>query len=269
MKKLKPLESIFKKRKYSTIDEIPEFLRKTIHLTTGENISHRAKIPANSTKILPAILTKKQTVVGDLIPYTSWGSSLANLLTRDSWNKLRWPLITAHNNVCELCGNRLNSLEVHEVWSYAFPPAAVMKKASSEIVFGTQTLDGLLALCSDCHRCFHLGRERSQGTLDITLKRLAALNNWTDLEIDDYYNTVLSRWEITSKIHWNLDLSTLEHPDGFLSIKSPWEIHPKVGQGRMLTRNSDFGDTNLTILLNTDWKIEGTDEIQKAIALAS
>jgi hypothetical protein len=263
--KIKPLEKMFKKNPYESWDQIPYFLTKNLHSMDGNPINLNVALKRTPKTDAPALLSARKVVVGDLIPYTSWGSSLANLLTRESWNKLRRPLISAHNNVCELCGSRLNSLDVHEVWSYTFPKATQKRKQETQTPFGIQTLEGLMAICNDCHRCFHLGRELSMGTLDETLQRLSALNNWATHEINHYYDTIAKRWELTSQINWHLDLGILNHPDGHLEVKTPWEIHPKDGSKRLLTKQSEFGGANLTALLNADWRLEGSALIMPAI----
>src|SRR3546814_17266667 len=54
--------------------------------------------------------------VVDLIPETSWCSSLANMLSTRSWKLLR-DVVIARVGGCEDCGSRANT-ECHELWSY-------------------------------------------------------------------------------------------------------------------------------------------------------
>lgn len=49
---------------------------------------------------------------------SSWGSSLANLLTKPSWDAVRFPLIRARDNTCQLCEVRHGSMECHDIWAY-------------------------------------------------------------------------------------------------------------------------------------------------------
>jgi hypothetical protein len=268
MSKMKPLDGIFKKRSYESWDQIPSSLTKNLHDLSGTPIPLSIALKRTIKTGAPALLSARKVVVGDLIPFTSWGSSLANLLTRESWNMLRRPIISGHHNVCELCGSRLNSLDVHEVWSYDFPKAIKESKRKKTTRFGIQKLEGLMAICNDCHRCFHLGREKSQGTLPETLQRLAALNNWTTQEVSTYYDTIINRWEMTSSVNWLLDLGILDHPDGHLTVSTPWKIHPEDGLDCLITKPSDFGEPSLTVLLNTAWKFASESRVRQPLSIS-
>ncbi|MFK4132235.1 hypothetical protein ACI2KR_08070 [Pseudomonas luteola] len=248
------LTKVFQKRRLQDWANLSPCFSHVIHDLNGQPIPRSEKLPSRTNSLLPALLDPKRVVTGDLIPFSSWGSSLANLLTRQSWNALRHPLINAHHHVCELCGDKRSSLDVHEIWEYSYPPASEMKKTSQKAIFGIQKLKGLMAICNECHRCFHLGRELAQGTLGQTLERLAALNNWTGTEVDSYHATIEQRWEEANKLYWLLDLSDVAHPDGGLTVATPWALHPK--DARFITRPSQFGNTNLTMLLETPWRFE-------------
>lgn len=250
MKKTQPLSKLFKRNKIKTWNDVSPLFGNVFHdfdaniVTRGQKLSGEYK---KSGK-LPVVLDNTATSLGDLIPYTSWGSSLSNMLTRDSWNALRVPLIRGHCNVCELCGIRLNSLEVHELWSFE-PPKKVPK---GMMAFGIQRLDRLLALCPDCHRCFHLGRETSKGTIETTLLRLGGINNWSPTEVKAYSDELFRRWEQNSKINWVLDLANISHPDGFITVNNRWSRHPEHPE--MLTAPSQFGSDNITQILNCEWR---------------
>lgn len=211
---------MFSKNVIRSWDELPKELGDAFHDLNG-NLIRRGDVGRPDIELLPRVLTNSKVVVGDLIPQTSWGASLANMLTKGSWDALRKPLIARHNNVCELCGGRFDSLDVHEVWSYNRPTAEQVKSSALDggSFFGTQLLDGLMAICKDCHRCFHLGREKVNGTLGQTLSRLALLNNWSTEEVDNYYSIIGERWEANSDFFWQLDLANIDHPDGGVTIK--------------------------------------------------
>lgn len=248
----KPLSKLFKRNKCRSWNEIPASFGDHFHDFDGNPIIRGKRIPAElkAAGKLPAILDNSRTVTGDLIPHTSWGSSLANMLTRTSWNSLRFPLIHAHKNVCELCGIRLNSLDVHEIWSFQ-PPKGRKKKGEHQ--FGIQKLEGLVAVCSDCHRCFHLGRETAMGTIDQTLTRLRGINNWSAIEIKEYADAVFTRWTNHSEYQWALDLSLIAE-QGPLVINQKWSTHPE--HPGLLTTSNDFGSDNLTQILNCPWIFE-------------
>lgn len=139
---------------------------------------------------LPNVLHPNKLVIGDLIPRTSWGASLANLLSKTSWDKLRHPLIDQCGRACQLCGDgTLRSYDVHEIWSYQMPTPQEIKQAYAQgsLAFGVQTLEGLMMLCPKCHACFHLGLANAKGRLGTVLSRLKVLNNWTGQQLGLYH----------------------------------------------------------------------------------
>jgi hypothetical protein len=171
----KPLSSLFQRTPIKKWDDVHEMFGDVFFDLDGNKIQRGQNLGSDRAR-RPAVINNERTVVGDLIPSTSWGSSLANLLTKQSWDCLRIPLIQKNHSVCELCGKSFNTLDVHEVWNYEFPPENEWEQRNESTVFGTQKLAGLMAICRDCHRCFHLGMAKVDGVLEPTLKRLAALN---------------------------------------------------------------------------------------------
>lgn len=127
----------------------------------------------------------------DLIPASSWFASLANLLSRDSWQSLRLPLVDHHEG-CQDCGHG-SRLEAHEAWSY-------------DESQGIQTLDGILVLCRFCHETRHLGRARAMGRFDEVFGRLCRINRIMPEERGSYLHRVSSLWEMRSRIAWELRL---------------------------------------------------------------
>ena len=249
-----PLEALFSRREVGNWNDIAVCFGDTFYDLDGTPFERGRAIDTRQGSRLPALLDNKRTVVGDLIPDTSWGASLANILTHTSWNKLREPLIAKNHHVCELCGNRHVRLDVHEIWSYRFPPADEMAFQSSEVaVFGTQTLQGLMTVCTECHECFHLGRANTVGRLGEALERLRMLNHWGTEEMDRYYKEVGRRWEEASAIYWMLDFSQLKHPDGGLTIAGPWYCDEDAPA--FLRAPSKFGGDSLTAILNIRWKL--------------
>ncbi len=259
---LPPLESIFKKNPISRWSELNPEVGDVFYALDGSLIRRGDKtLPA--LEFRPAILANSKVVVGDLIPSTSWGANLANMLTWESWDALRKPLIAKNNNVCELCGSKYKSLDVHEKWLYNAPLKEQVESAERErqTFFGTQVLYGLMTLCRHCHRCFHLGREKINGTLDESLERIAILNNWGAGEVREYYNMIGDRWTYNSAFKWRLDLRQINHPDGGVTIKKEWKLY-KEGS-RVLVAKTQWSDEHATILLNVPWRFEGESEFRK------
>lgn len=129
--------------------------------------------------------------VVDLIPSTSWFSSLANLLAPGAWHRIRKEVIERDVS-CRECGSRW-SLEVHELWDYSQPN-------------GVQTLTGFELLCSRCHETRHLGLASVRGRFEQVFQRLAMLNRLGESELAPYHRAVIDLYELRSSRNWTLNL---------------------------------------------------------------
>lgn len=164
----------------------------------GEHLPRVAK-----ASIVPNII--------DLIPESSWGASLANILTSKSWGDLRDASISIAEG-CEDCGSRVK-LECHELWSY-------------DEESGVQTLEALRSLCSLCHETYHLGLASSKGRFERAFDRLALINRITYEERAGYRAAIYDKHAIRSDIEWVLDLSLITGKD--LRLKSHFDL---IGMG--------------------------------------
>ncbi len=154
----------------------------------------------------------------DLIPMSSWGSSLANLLTKASWDSVRLPVLRTAG-ACQVCTEATAPLECHEIWSYALPPEDAVPGT-----VGVQRLLGLAALCEDCHAMFHMGRARVIGTFTFVKQRLMRVNEWSQAEFMAYE---IEQEELAAKrsaVSWALDVSRLAGGPP-LVVKSSWSLH--------------------------------------------
>jgi hypothetical protein len=249
-----PLSSLFQRTPLKGWQDVHPMFGDRFFDLDGNRIERGQQFNPAAAR-LPAVISNAKTVVGDLIPSSSWGSSLANLLTKKSWDGLRLPLIQTNHNICELCGHRFGTLDAHEIWTYHFPPEHEWEQRNSAWIFGTQKLEGLMAICSPCHRCFHLGKADVDGVLDRTLNRLAALNCWHGTTIERYRDTLSARYDLTNQICWALDLSWVRHPDGGITVRRPWKSHEE--DARLLTAPNKFTGESVTALLEVPWKFVG------------
>jgi len=176
----------------------------------------------------------------DLIPSTSWGGSLANLLTASSWDKLRQPALSRTNGVCVVCGlagGNGKAVHCHEVWEYHLPLAGEI---------GAQKLVGILPVCKLCHEMFHLGRAAMEGRLDRALSRLAWANRWSAAEVDACHRYAGTKWRERSQRLWTLDLSMLG-AEAKLSLKGGATGVRVDGEGNLRYESSQgAGVTRLT-----------------------
>lgn len=148
----------------------------------------------------------------DLIPETSWGASLANILTTSAWAQMRDQVIRDAGG-CEDCGYG-DKLECHELWSY-------------DEVTGVQTLRGLRSVCSLCHETYHLGLASVHNRYGLAIARLALINRINKREVADFEEAIFSKFLQRSELEWALDLSLLAGRR--LSIKTKFsQIGPNV-----------------------------------------
>jgi len=183
----------------------------------------------------------------DLIPMSSWGSSLANLLTRASWDSIRQPVLRA-TNACRVCCDLTAPLECHEIWSYALPPPDAVPGT-----VGVQRLLGLAALCEDCHAMFHMGRARVIGTFQLVKQRLMRVNQWSQAEFTAYEVEQEELGEKRSAVSWALDVSHLAGCPR-LVIKSTWSLH---AEGYLVGPVVYHDDPGFSVILGASYCVGG------------
>ncbi len=182
---------------------------------------------------------------GELIPATSWGSNLHNLLSRKDWDRLRIETFASAGRRCEVCGSSSN-LECHELWKYYEP----ILRYPDDVKIGVQHLQGLIALCTECHEAHHLGFANTQDRLAKALEHIAMVNHWGTEEIKEYYKYISTAWERRNQFFWMLDLSFLRQDVIFIQKK--WRldednfINAKTARGMSITK-----------LLAVAWQYEG------------
>ncbi len=179
----------------------------------------------------------------DMIPQSSFGASLANMLTDSDWERIRQPTIDEAGGLCRICGEKgrrqSRKVDCHEIWSYLGP--------DEPDHWGVQRLEGLIAVCEPCHLMFHLGFANATDRYGIAIERIRAVNRWTQPEAERYGHLLGQSWIERSKRPWALDLSSLAGA-GPLRISSGWDL----SDDGVLTRQTQHG-TAVTVLLGVDW----------------
>jgi hypothetical protein len=184
-------------------------------------------------------------MLGDLIPVTSFGSNLANLLTRSCWNELRQKTFQMTGFRCEICGTP-QSLECHELWDYYEPlPEYLERKAC-----GVQRLVKLLALCTECHETHHLGLANMRDRSEIVEERLRLYNRWSQDELEDYCQFLNKRSERRSQCNWVLDVSCVAGKQ--LVLDDRWQL----GEDNFYVHNTHTGLTS-TMIFGASWSHRG------------
>lgn len=209
-------------------------------------------------RVLPYVARRAiQPRLADLIPQTSWGANLCNMLTAASWDALRQGAFALTGSRCEICGVR-QGLECHEEWEY-HEPNGLEKVPEGYMALGVQRLVRLMPLCDDCHETYHLGFAYARGRLAERLQRIAAFNRWSQHEVDAYYDFIGARWKRRNQYMWALDVSAVS--DQVLTVQKRWRYSERV----LHTRMADGGET-ATMLLGVEWRYAGSKEIQPILS---
>lgn len=137
------------------------------------------------------------------IPSSAWGSSLAGMLTRSSWDGIRQSVFERWGGLCQICGQRRGGqgLECHEIWDF--------EHGSAVSGMHRQRLVGLACLCKSCHGAMHIGFSTARGHGDTAAYRLADMNGWSMAEAELAEECARIDSLERGKVAWFLDLSLL------------------------------------------------------------
>jgi len=124
------------------------------------------------------------------VPPTSAYASLANLLPRELWDRLRREAYRRAGYCCQICRKRAR-LHCHEVWCF---------NDRAEC----QTLLGFEALCEDCHRVKHIFPIRNREEYIRSLRHLVEVNGFSAEELTRYMQAAFQRYVARSKIAWKV-----------------------------------------------------------------
>lgn len=135
----------------------------------------------------------------ELIPSSSWFNNVRAVLTKKQWDILRVQVYDQAYHMCEICGGvgDQHPVECHEIWSYD----------DSSLI---QKLEGMIALCPDCHMVKHFGLAQIQRRGEKALKHFMKVNGLKKKEAEKLILKAFEIWGYRSTKKWKLDLSGLE-----------------------------------------------------------
>ena len=135
----------------------------------------------------------------ELVPSSSWFNNVRSSVTKKQWDYLRSQVSAKAWNVCEICGGvgPKHPVECHEIWHYD----------NKKLI---QKLDGMIALCPDCHMVKHIGFAEVRGKKAQALRHLMSVNKMTSKEAEAYIEGAFKVWAERSGKTWALDLTHLE-----------------------------------------------------------
>ena len=129
-----------------------------------------------------------------LVPSSSWFKSLANVLDKETWKRIRRRELRRAGYKCEICGYRGKGLHCHEIWEYDDE-----KKI--------QRLVGYKILCERCHLAHHLGFAQVTGKLESTVKWICKIANLDEEEVWRLVEEAFREWVERSKYKWDINYS--------------------------------------------------------------
>lgn len=131
----------------------------------------------------------------ELIPQNCWNVSLRNLLKTSDWNTIRKEVYSASNYHCQICGEKFDTLDAHEVWDF-------------DEQTHTRKLINIIGVCKACHTTIHFGRAQKLGFETAATEQFLKVNCCNLIEFKSYQLEILNNYRRLNEIDdWNLDLS--------------------------------------------------------------
>lgn len=136
----------------------------------------------------------------DMIPNTSWGSNVRDLIHSTDWDRVRNHIYNRVNHICECCNNNtketMTRLDAHERWSY---------DNKTKI----QKLVRIVALCKFCHQTTHYGLAGIQGKIDEVETHLKNVRLFTKNECRQHITNACKLFKERCKIKWEIDITLI------------------------------------------------------------
>lgn len=143
-------------------------------------------------------MVKDKLLTVELIPKTAWGQNIRKIVSANDWNWVKKELSKHAGHVCQVCGGKGDKwpVEIHEKWYFDYKER-------------TQTLNGLIALCPNCHKAKHIGLASINGEADFVVRHIMKVNDWSKLEAENHIQDKFSQWRKRNKYDWKLDVETV------------------------------------------------------------
>ena len=137
----------------------------------------------------------------DLLPKGAWNNDLSKTLSTKDWDILRKLCYEKSNHKCQICGERTDDLDAHEVWQF-------------DEKNKTQTLKDIIGVCSKCHGVIHFRNSVRLGYGELAKKHFLKVNQCSEMEFASHLNKALIEYEQRNKIfRWKM-IANLERFGG-------------------------------------------------------
>lgn len=141
---------------------------------------------------------KKLLLEIELVPEKCFFSNIRSVLSKSQWTILSRQIRSTAYDICQICGaSEKQPLHAHEIWSY-------------NDLEKIQKLEGMIALCVDCHSVKHMGFANLQGKGDIAFKHFMIINELSFQQAQKYIEEAFTTWNIRSQYSWKCDISYLK-----------------------------------------------------------
>ena len=120
-------------------------------------------------------------------------------MSRAQWDIIRKKVYSEAYDICQICGGvgKRHPVECHEIWSY---------DSSKKL----QKLEGMIALCPDCHMVKHIGLAEMQGRGERALQHFMKVNKLKRKEALTEVEKAFMLWSVMSASQWTVDISHLK-----------------------------------------------------------
>lgn len=149
----------------------------------------------------------------ELVPTSCWYSNVRSKVTAATWTRIRHNVADGAGHRCQICdrAGTGHPVECHEIWGY-------------DDATHVQRLEGLIALCPDCHLVKHFGRAMAAGRTKYALAWFAQVNELTPARALELAKSALELNAERSRHAWRLDLSWLAAHYGVNLDPQQWEV---------------------------------------------
>lgn len=132
----------------------------------------------------------------ELVPQPLWRQSLATVMPRADWNRLRERVKAESDYRCAICGAG-GTLHCHEVWRY-------------DDVRHIQSLAAFKAICAMCHHVKHIGHSgilAAEGKLNLedVIQHFTRVNGCDRDTFERHKAQAFRVWEERSRHTWTID----------------------------------------------------------------
>lgn len=143
-------------------------------------------------------VTRPLPLTIELVPSSCWYKNVRSNVSAFTWDRLQTSTAAASGHRCSVCGGvgPRHPVECHEVWTF-------------DDRLRLQRLDGLVALCPDCHRVKHIGRALANGQVARPLAWYCHINRTTPAEAAAAIRAALELNAKRSSVRFQLDVMWL------------------------------------------------------------